>query len=285
MFGVVSRESVDPAKFGVVLTYALATTSSESFACPIRNRKADVDSSDQARTPLCVLRAGNGEPIVHLISLPLTSQNNVERIQHYLTLPPEPPRILDTDPKAGNWPSKGEIRFDNVGLRYRPDLPLILKNVSFDIRPGEKVGIIGRTGAGKSSVTQALFRMVELAKGRIMIDGLDIGVLGLDTVSPAWLVVGANKTETELRVQLRKGISIIPQEAFLFGGTVRQNLDPSGQISDHDLNAALEKIRCLSGLSEGLRNMLQLDAEIRNEGTNLSAGERQMRESSSHRSV
>lgn len=108
----------------------------------------------------------------------------MERIQHYLKLDPEPAAMLQSDPQPTSWPSRGEIRFKNVSLRYRPDLPLILKGLSFTINPGEKVGIIGRTGAGKSSITQALFRMVEIeAGGEICIDGLNTKRLGVDTVN------------------------------------------------------------------------------------------------------
>jgi ABC-type oligopeptide transport system ATPase subunit len=84
-----------------------------------------------------------------------------------------------------SWPTEGAIEFENVQLRYRPELPLVLKGVSFKVRPGEKVGIIGRTGAGKSSITQALFRMVEICGGGIWVDGRSIGELGLETVRTA----------------------------------------------------------------------------------------------------
>ncbi len=109
------------------------------------------------------------------------SQNNVERVQYYNDLEIEADPTLPTDP-GPEWPSVGAIEFDNVQLRYRPDLPLVLKGLTFTINPGEKVGIIGRTGAGKSSIAQALFRTVELCGGKIGVDGRDLKGVGLDTV-------------------------------------------------------------------------------------------------------
>ena len=95
----------------------------------------------------------------------------------------EPAAIYLSDPAPDDWPTAGAIELEDVELRYRPELPLVLKGISFKIRPGEKVGIIGRTGAGKSSVTQALFRMVEICGGGIWIDGRSISDVGLETVS------------------------------------------------------------------------------------------------------
>jgi ATP-binding cassette subfamily C (CFTR/MRP) protein 1 len=110
--------------------------------------------------------------------------NNVERIQHYIDLETEAEPKLPTDPKDDElWPTAGKIDFENAKLQYRPDLPLVLKGLDFSIRAGEKVGIIGRTGAGKSSVAQALFRTVELCEGKISVDGRDLRGLGLETVS------------------------------------------------------------------------------------------------------
>lgn len=103
-------------------------------------------------------------------------------MEHYTELVSESAAILSSDPSEGKWPTEGAIEFENVQLRYRPELPLVLKGISFQIRPGEKVGIIGRTGAGKSSITQALFRMVEISGGGIWVDGRSIRDLGLETV-------------------------------------------------------------------------------------------------------
>jgi len=103
-------------------------------------------------------------------------------VQYYNDLAIEADPTLPTDPGA-EWPTVGAMQFEDVQLRYRPDLPLVLKGLTFSIMPGEKVGIIGRTGAGKSSIAQALFRTVELCGGKIIIDGRDLRMLGLDTVS------------------------------------------------------------------------------------------------------
>ena len=109
--------------------------------------------------------------------------NAVERLKYYCQLPQEAPAYQPADPPADQWPSKGGMSFQNVQLRYLPDLALVLKGVSFDARPGERIGIIGRTGAGKSSLVQAIFRSVELAEGQISVDGVDLRCLGLHTVS------------------------------------------------------------------------------------------------------
>lgn len=109
-------------------------------------------------------------------------QNNVERIQYYMDLETEAAAIEPSDPKADEmWPTAGKVLFEGVQLQYRPDLPLVLKGL-IKINAGEKIGIIGRTGAGKSSIAQALFRTVELYSGRILIDDLDLKHLGLETV-------------------------------------------------------------------------------------------------------
>ena len=131
---------------------------------------------------------------------------SVERIKEYTETPVEAPwRIEETKPAAG-WPAKADVVFDHLDLRYRDGLELVLKGVSVDIKDGEKVGIVGRTGAGKSSLTLALFRLVELAGGKIDIDGINVSSIGLH--------------------DLRTKISIIPQDPVLFSGTLRMNLDP-----------------------------------------------------------
>lgn len=126
------------------------------------------------------------------------SLNSVERVGTYIDLPSEAPTIVDSNRPPPGWPSSGSIKFENVVLRYRPELPPVLHGLSFTIFPSEKLGIAGRTGAGKSSLLNALFRIVELDKGRILIDGCDIAKLGL--------------------TDLRKVLSIIPQSPVLFSG-------------------------------------------------------------------
>ena len=117
-------------------------------------------------------------------------------------------------------PSEGAIDFINYSTRYREGLELSLKNINLSIRPGEKVGVCGRTGAGKSSLTKALFRIIEAAEGTIDIDGCSISTLGLH--------------------QLRSSLTIIPQDPVLFYGSLRFNLDPVGEHSDEELWRALE---------------------------------------------
>ena len=145
----------------------------------------------------------------------LTTKNAAERVLHYNHLEMEAAPTLPTDPKPEAWPTQGKVEFKLVELRYRPDLPLVLKGVSFSIQPGEKIGIIGRTGAGKSSIAQALFRTVEPCGGTIEIDGVNLQTLGLDTVS------NDTATTVTLMHQLRTRLAIIPQDAFLFQGSVR----------------------------------------------------------------
>lgn len=115
----------------------------------------------------------------------------------FVGLPQEPPLKTSVRPPA-SWPDKGEVVFDNVSMRYRDGLPLVVKELTLTIRGGEKIGVVGRTGSGKSSVMLMLFRVVEPASGTIKIDGVDTGVLGL--------------------ASLRKRLAIIPQEPFLFSG-------------------------------------------------------------------
>jgi ABC-type multidrug transport system fused ATPase/permease subunit len=138
-------------------------------------------------------------------------------------------------------------------MRYRPSDPLVLRNVSLEVRPREKVGVCGRTGSGKSSTTLALFRAVELAGGRITIDGVDIATLGLH--------------------DLRSRLTIIPQDPVLFSGTLRYNLDPTGAISTADLWRSLERVR----LSDKMRaDPAGLDLRVAEGGENFSVGERQL---------
>nr|XP_019003640.1 uncharacterized protein I203_03786 [Kwoniella mangroviensis CBS 8507]OCF67101.1 hypothetical protein I203_03786 [Kwoniella mangroviensis CBS 8507] len=182
---------------------------------------------------------------------------SIERVQYYTELPPEASPTTPSDPGPLQiWPDKGAISFSQVKLRYRPELPLVLNDITFSVQPGEKVGVIGRTGAGKSSIAQALFRTVEICGGTIHIDGVDLKTLGLDT--------------------LRQRLSIIPQDAFLFGGTVRDNIDPTSSFPDDRLNDALNLIHRDCHCSPTLRDKLRLDTIVANEGSNFSAGEKQL---------
>lgn len=158
----------------------------------------------------------------------------------------------ENEPQS-DWPSKGKINFNGYSTRYRDGLELVLKEISFEIKGGHRVGVVGRTGAGKSSLTLALFRLVEAADGRITIDGVDIGQLGL--------------------YDLRSRITIIPQDPVLFTGTLRLNLDPFEKHSDADLWTALELAHLkpfVEGLDEGLSH------PVSEGGENLSVGQKQL---------
>lgn len=136
---------------------------------------------------------------------------SVERIKEYQETPQEAPAVTYVDPDQV-WPVHGNVSFDNYSTRYRPGLELVLTDINCSILGGEKIGIVGRTGAGKSSITLSLFRIIEAAAGRITIDNVDIAQIGLR--------------------RLRSGLTIIPQDPVIFSGTLRTNLDPFSQHSD-----------------------------------------------------
>ncbi|KAL2915593.1 hypothetical protein HK105_204778 [Polyrhizophydium stewartii] len=181
------------------------------------------------------------------------AMNAVERVEFYAhRLELEAPEITDVRPPA-DWPAKGEIEFKDVSMRYAPDLPLVLKSVSFSIRDKEKIGVVGRTGSGKSSLMQVLFRMVEPASGAIVVDGITTSELGLK--------------------DLRSGLGIIPQDPVLFSGTFRRNLDPFGEHTDAELWDALERANIKAKVAESEGG---LDGEVHENGENLSVGQRQL---------
>jgi ABC-type multidrug transport system fused ATPase/permease subunit len=181
---------------------------------------------------------------------------SVERMSHYLHLPSEQEsadgRNLSSA-AATDWPQKGQISFENVFLRYAADLPLVLHGLNFSVPAGAKVGIFGRTGAGKSSLIAALYRFCELDQGRIVIDGVDISSLPLS--------------------QLRRGMAIIPQDPFFFRGSLRQNLDLAGACSDQEIWQALS-IMEMDGYVRNLKD--GLGAEVLEGGHNFSQGQRQL---------
>uniref|UniRef100_M4EUA3 ABC-type xenobiotic transporter n=1 Tax=Brassica campestris TaxID=3711 RepID=M4EUA3_BRACM len=191
--------------------------------------------------------------VLRLASLAENSLNSVERVGNYIETPSEAPLVIENNRPPPGWPSSGSIKFQDVVLRYRPELPPVLHEVSFFISPMDKVGIVGRTGAGKSSLLNALFRIVELEKGRILIDECDIGKFGL--------------------MDLRKVLGIMPQAPVLFSGTVRFNLDPFSEHNDADLWESLERAHLKDTIR---RNPLGLDAEVTEAGENFSVGQRQL---------
>jgi ATP-binding cassette, subfamily C (CFTR/MRP), member 1 len=144
----------------------------------------------------------------------------VERIKEYGETKQEAPWELPNSTVPVNWPEVGRVEFKNFQVRYREGLDLVLKGISFVVEGGEKVGIVGRTGAGKSSLTLSLFRIIESANGQIIIDGQDIAKMGLHA--------------------LRSRLTIIPQDPVLFSGTLRINLDPFNRYSDDEIWKSLE---------------------------------------------
>ncbi|VVC32373.1 Hypothetical protein CINCED_3A009972 [Cinara cedri] len=179
--------------------------------------------------------------------------NSVERVLEYSNTPQEAKLLAESDkspPK--DWPIHGKIVFLNYYLRYNPDMPHVLKNLNITILPTEKIGIVGRTGAGKSSIIAALFRLA-LNEGNIFIDEIDIHSIRLH--------------------ELRSKISIIPQEPVLFSGTMRTNLDPFDEYLDHVLWDALEKIE----LRKTIQNLPGgLNTKMSENGSNFSVGQRQL---------
>ena len=147
---------------------------------------------------------------------------SVERVLEYARLPSEAPEIIKERRPSVAWPSKGEVEFRNYSTRYREGLDLVLKNVNLDIKTHEKIGVVGRTGAGKSSLTLALFRIIEPVTGEIDIDGLNTSSIGL--------------------LDLRRRLAIIPQDAALFEGTIRDNLDPGHVHDDTELWSVLGEL-------------------------------------------
>ncbi|CAM4787371.1 unnamed protein product [Rotaria magnacalcarata] len=184
---------------------------------------------------------------------------SAERIHEYGQLAPES-HIENSKSETSvrlptDWPSRGVIEFKDYTFRYRPELDPVLKNLNLRIESKEKIGIMGRTGAGKSSLLQALFRLVDDSSitGSILIDNIDIGCLSLD--------------------QLRSHLSVIPQVPILFCGTLRYNLDPFAQYTDEDCLRALEAVQLKQLMCNHPDGLHQLVAEL---GTNFSAGERQL---------
>ncbi|KAJ3720533.1 multidrug resistance-associated ABC transporter [Lentinula raphanica] len=227
LFAAGFRATVNPSKIGVVLSYTLSIT--QIFS-----------------------------EMVSQYAISEQNMNAVERILVYAELPSEGDPTTSNDPPP-SWPESGRIEFNNVQLAYRKGLPLVLNGVTFNVHPGEKIGIVGRTGAGKSSLIQALLRMVELEGGKIEIDGFNTRDIGLDV--------------------LRGKLALVPQDSVLFLGTLRENLDPMGTRTDSELISALQRAWLLprDGMKDSVAEAkFSLDATVGNEGSNFSAGEKQL---------
>lgn len=221
VFGA-TKNAFSPGMIGIMLTYVLEIT--------------DLLSS-----------------IVRAVVSMETSIVGVERVLEYCDLPGEKADVVDSNRPFDSWPEQGAIKFRDYSTRYRDNLDPVLNEVSLDINPREKVGVVGRTGAGKSSLVMALFRIIEPTGGYIEIDGVDITQLGLH--------------------DLRSRLSIIPQDSQVFQGTIRQNIDPFSRFSDEDVWRVLEH----SHLKIHVESMEGgLEAAVSEGGSNLSTGQRQL---------
>ncbi|TQE05676.1 hypothetical protein C1H46_008695 [Malus baccata] len=178
---------------------------------------------------------------------------SVERIKQFMMIPPEPPAIVEDKRPPYSWPNKGRIELYSLKIKYRSNAPLVLKGITCTFKEGTRVGVVGRTGSGKTTLISALFHLVEPTSGKILIDGLDICSMGLK--------------------DLRMKLSIIPQEPTLFRGSIRTNLDPLGLYSDYVIWRALEKCQLKATVSN-LPN--RLDSSVSDEGENWSVGQRQL---------
>nr|UJH94428.1 Yor1.1 [Starmerella bombicola] len=203
-----------------------------------------------------------------VILLPMLTElenqmNSVERLYELgNTIPQEAAFHIPETMPPESWPQVGSIAYENASLRYREGLPNVLDNVSLIIKGGQKVGICGRTGAGKSTILASLFRLTELSGGRIVIDGIDVSTIGLR--------------------DLRTKLAIIPQEPVLFQGTIRSNLDPFGDHSDTELWSALRRAGVIRADEAGVngqvsaKHRFHLDTKTNSEGSNFSLGECQL---------
>uniref|UniRef100_K3X586 Uncharacterized protein n=1 Tax=Globisporangium ultimum (strain ATCC 200006 / CBS 805.95 / DAOM BR144) TaxID=431595 RepID=K3X586_GLOUD len=224
LLAVATKESLGAAVAGLALTYA-----------------AQLTSSFQRMTTL--------------VTMTENIMTCFERIAHYESLDAEGHKCSPTNREllAAEWPRSGSVVFENVTMRYRDDLELVLKNVSFSITSGEKVGVCGRTGSGKSSLMSVLFRVVECTAGRVVIDGVDISTITVQ--------------------QLRSKLTIIPQDPMLFSGSLRMNLDPFADKSDLELWEVLRKVHLHETVSAWGKG---LEYEVAEKGDNLSVGQRQL---------
>nr|XP_055221299.1 multidrug resistance-associated protein 1 isoform X6 [Gorilla gorilla gorilla] len=222
LFAVISRHSLSAGLVGLSVSYSLQVTTYLNW-------------------------------LVRMSSEMETNIVAVERLKEYSETEKEAPwQIQETAPPS-SWPQVGRVEFRNYCLRYREDLDFVLRHISVTINGGEKVGIVGRTGAGKSSLTLGLFRINESAEGEIIIDGINIAKIGLH--------------------DLRFKITIIPQDPVLFSGSLRMNLDPFSQYSDEEVWTSLE-LAHLKDFVSALPN--KLDHECAEGGENLSVGQRQL---------
>ncbi|XP_064218524.1 multidrug resistance-associated protein 1 isoform X1 [Aotus nancymaae] len=222
LFAVISRQSLSAGLVGLSVSYALQVTTYLNW-------------------------------LVRMSSEMETNIVAVERLKEYSETEKEAPWQIQETAPPNSWPQVGRVEFRNYCLRYREDLDFVLRHINVTINGGEKVGIVGRTGAGKSSLTLGLFRMNESAEGEIIIDDINIAKIGLHN--------------------LRFKITIIPQDPILFSGSLRMNLDPFSQYSDEEVWTSLE-LAHLKDFVSALPD--KLDHECAEGGENLSVGQRQL---------
>ncbi|CAL8304688.1 unnamed protein product [Lota lota] len=222
LFAVIGKEKLNPGLVGLSVSYALQVTMTLNWMVRMTS---DLESNIVA----------------------------VERVKEYSETKTEAPWVVEDKRPPSDWPPQGNVEFRDYSVRYREGLDLVLKNLTLSVKGGEKVGIVGRTGAGKSSMTLCLFRLLEAAGGEITIDGVKISEIGLH--------------------DLRSKLTIIPQEPVLFSGTLRMNLDPFDSYSDEDIWQVLEHAH----LSKFVNNTpAKLEMECAEGGENLSVGQRQL---------
>ncbi|KAJ8773220.1 hypothetical protein K2173_028397 [Erythroxylum novogranatense] len=178
---------------------------------------------------------------------------SVERLNQYMHIPSEAPEIIEENRPPPNWPAVGKVDICDLQIRYRSDSPLVLRGISCKIEGGHKIGIVGRTGSGKTTLISALFRLVEPEGGMIVVDGIDISKIGLH--------------------DLRSRFGIIPQDPTLFNGTVRYNLDPLSQHTDQEIWEVLGKCQLGEAIQEKEEG---LDSLVVEDGSNWSMGQRQL---------
>nr|XP_047130820.1 multidrug resistance-associated protein 1-like isoform X2 [Hydra vulgaris] len=222
LFCIIQQESLSPGLVGLSISYALQVTQTLNW-------------------------------LVRVSSELETNIVSVERVKEYIDLPSEGTQVILNSQLQNDWPNAGAIVFQNLCLRYRKDLALVLKNITFNVKPSSKVGLVGRSGAGKSSIANALYRILEPSSGSILIDNVDISTIGLH--------------------DLRSRITIIPQDPVLFSGTLRFNIDPFNQFDDAEIWRVLEILNLklhVSNLEGGLLH------EILEGGKNISVGHSQL---------
>ncbi|XP_063866563.1 multidrug resistance-associated protein 1-like isoform X5 [Scylla paramamosain] len=222
MFSVARRGTIEGGEVGLSISYALSVTQTLNW-------------------------------LVRMTSDVETNIVSVERIKEYTETPQEAPWDIPNKKPSKDWPQEGIVKFNDYATRYREGLDLVIKDININVKAGEKIGIVGRTGAGKSSMTLGLFRIIEAAAGNISIDNINIGEIGLH--------------------DLRSKLTIIPQDPVLFSGSLRMNLDPFNLYSDAEVWSALEHAHLkefVSSLSTGLQH------EVSEGGDNLSVGQRQL---------